>query len=175
MTDRIRHEIRMDLHATSFGEGIACDYHARPETLPTDEPVLIEAIRLVDHPQLDEYPDHWVIDTARCADHAVDEIVEPTRGFEEVLLRVPVMTSNDIVSISTPEVDDVSIRAFSPANEGLHPMVIDQTLLDAADPKDVGFSRWTRVIGMVAAEPPEPLREHLEALIEQSPETPEMG
>lgn len=29
MTDRIRQEIRMDLHATSFGEGIACDYHAQ--------------------------------------------------------------------------------------------------------------------------------------------------
>lgn len=130
------------------------------------------AIRLVDHPQLDEYPNHWVIDTARCADHAVDEIVDPTRGFEEVLLRVPVMTSNDVVSVATPEVDAVSIRAFSPANEGLHPLVIDQQLMDVADPKDVGFSRWTRVLGMVAAEPPEPLREHLEELIEESPETP---
>lgn len=62
MTDRMRQEIPLDLHATGFGKGIACDYHARPKTLPMDEPVLIEAIRLVDHPQFDEYPGHWVID-----------------------------------------------------------------------------------------------------------------
>lgn len=52
-------------------------------------------------------------------------------------------------------------------------MAIDQQLLDAAEPNDHDLSRWTRVIGMLAAEPPEPLREHLEFLIERSPETPD--
>lgn len=176
MTDLICQSLRENLHPTGFGEGIACDYHARPKTLPTDDPVLCEAIRLVDHPQLqlEEWPDGWVIDAARCSDHAVDKIVEPTRGYEEALVRLPMTVSNGVVSVSTPTVDAVRVLAVSPATEGLHPMTIDQQLLDASVPGDHGISRWTRVIGMLAAEPPDTVREHIENLIERSPETPQI-
>lgn len=124
--------------------------------------MLIEAIRIVDHPQLDEYPEHWVIDATRCPDHAIDEIVEPTRGFEEALIRVPVSTSNDVVSVSTHESDDLPVLAVSPATEGCRLMAIDQQFMAAVEPDDHGVSRWTRVIGMLDAEPPAPVREHIE-------------
>jgi hypothetical protein len=166
MTVPIRQALHEDLHAVGLGEGIACDYHQRPKEIESDEPVLIEAIRLVDHPQLDDLPDGWVIDAARCEAHTVSEIREPTRGYEEALVQLPVTESNNVVSISTPEVDTVRVLDFSPANEGLHPLVVDQQLMTATEPDDHGLSRWTRVIGMLDAEPPEPLREHLESLIE---------
>lgn len=174
MTDLIRQELTEDLHAATLGEGAACDYHARPKVIESDDPVLIEAIRLVDHPQLDDLPDGWLIDAARCSDHAVDEIVEPTLGFEEALVRAPVTVSNGVVSVSPHGSDDLPVRAVSPATEGCRPMEIDQQLMTASVPNDHGISRWTRVIGMLDADPPDTVREHIETLIERSPETPEM-
>lgn len=173
MTDSSRRELTEDLRAATLG--VACDYHARPKVIESDSPVLIEAIRVVDHPQLDDLPDGWLIDAARCEDHAVDEIVEPTRGFEEALVRAPVTVSNGVVSVSPRESADLPVLAVSPATEGCRPMAIDQQLMTAVEPNDHGLSRWTRVQGMLDAEPPDPLREHIEALIEQSPETPEGG
>lgn len=70
MADSLRRELATDLHAVGLGEAIACTYHARPTELATDAPVQLEAIHLVDP------PDHWVIDAARCAQHAVST-VEP--------------------------------------------------------------------------------------------------
>lgn len=175
MTDPIRRALTEDLRAATLGEGAACDYHARPKTIPTDKPVLIEAIRLVDHPQLDDLPDGWLVDAARCSDHAVDEIMEPTLGFEEALVRAPVTISNNVVSVEASESDDVRVLAFSPATEGCRPMAIDQQLLDASASDDHGLSRWMRVLGMLDADPPDPVRAHVEELIEQSPETPDGG
>lgn len=101
MVDMIRHALRENLHAATLGEAIACDYHERPKVIAPDGPVLFEAIRLVDHPQLqiNQWPNGWILDAAHCSDHTVLEIVEPTRGFEEALIRVPVMTSNSVVSV----------------------------------------------------------------------------
>lgn len=47
-------------------------------------------------------------------------------------------------------------------------MLLDRQLLDASEPGDVGLSRWMRVQGMIAADPPDELRAH----IERSPEIP---
>ncbi len=80
MSDPIRRGISEDLHAVSFGKGVACDYHERPKELAVDEPMLAECIRVAAHPQLTEFPDGWVVDAARCAEHAVEGIVEPTEG-----------------------------------------------------------------------------------------------
>ncbi|WP_248911098.1 hypothetical protein [Halocatena marina] len=175
MTDPIREELAKSLHASTLGEGVACDYHQRPKELETDESVLCEAIWLIDHPQLrlDQWPNHWGIDAARCSDHAVGEIVAPTRGFEEALIKIPLTESNNVVSVSTPEVDDVTVLGYSPASRGTHPMLIDQQFTDASEPNDHGVFRWTRVLGMLDAEPPEPLRKHIENLIERSVEVPE--
>ncbi|WP_248911045.1 hypothetical protein [Halocatena marina] len=175
MTDLIRVELAEALHAATLGEGVACDYHQRPKEISTDDSVLLEAMRLVDHPQLqiEEWPEDWVIDAARCVDHAVDEIVAPTRGFEEALISVSLTVSNGVVSVSMPSPDDVSVLAFSPATDGTHPILIDQQLVDARQPNDHGIFRWTRIAGMLAAEPPEPLRGHIENLIEGSREVPE--
>lgn len=172
MTDPIRQELQSDLHAAAMGEYLPCDYHARPKKISTDEPVLSEAIRLVDHPQLEELPVGWVIDAVRCSDHSISEIEELTRGFEEVLIQVPITESNGVMSITTPEIDDVRVHGFSPATEGTYPMLIDQQLLNLAEPNNYGLTRWTRVIGMLEADPPEELREHIETLIKQSPESP---
>ncbi len=172
MSDPIRREIAEELHALSFEEDIACDYHDRPKTISKDE-VLIEAIRLIDHPQLrlEEWPDGWILDAARCSDCGVETIEEPTKGFEEALVILPVNRSNNVVSVDTPEPSDVSVLAYSPATEGCHPMTISQMLMDAADPDDVGIARWIRIKGALDGAP-DPLRAHLEQLIKQSNEVP---
>lgn len=146
MTDPIREELAESLHAVGLGEGVACDYHQRPKVIEFDDPVLFECIHIVDHPQLEEWPDGWVLDAARCSDHAVDGTVEPTRGFEEALIRVPLTESNDVVSVSTPEPNDVPVLAFSPATEGSHPMLVDQQLVDASEPNDHGLFRFTTTV-----------------------------
>lgn len=172
MSDPIRRGISEDLHALSFGEAVACDYHHRPKTIDSGE-VLVEAIRLDDHPQLqlNQWPDGWVLDAARCGEHSVDSLEEPTRGFEEALIRVPVEESNNVVSVETPETGDVHVLAFSPAAEGCHPMTLSQQLMDAAS-DDMGLSRWIRVEAMLDGGPAEPFREYIEQLIERSPEVP---
>ncbi|MFC6964706.1 hypothetical protein [Halocatena marina] len=175
MIDSIRGELAEALHAATLGEGVACDYHQRPKEISTEESVLVEAMRLVDHPQLqiEQWPEDWVIDAVRCADHAVDEIVAPTRGFEEALISVSLTVSNGVVSVSMPSSDDVSVLDVSPATDGTRPILIDQQLVDARQPNDHGVFRWTRIAGMLAAEPPEPLRGHIENLIEGSQTVPE--
>ncbi len=174
MSDSIRQELAEDFHALSFGEAVACDYHARPKPLSTEDPVLVEVIRLIDHPQLQlgQWPDGWVLDAARCDDHAIDELEEPTKGFEEALIRVPVTTTNDVVSVETPEPEEIEVLAFEPATEGCYPMVLSQRLMDAAPPGNVGFSRWNRVQALLEGAPAELSREHIEQLIERSPEAP---
>lgn len=172
MPDPIRQELAEVLHALSLGDSVACDYHARPKTIESDETMVIEAIRIVDHPQLEECGEGWQIDAVRCDDHTVAEIDHSTRGFEEALLRVPITESNNVVSVDAPAPDAVEVLAFEPATEGLYPLVLDQQLLAASEPGDVGLSRWMRVQGIVAADPPDELREHVERLIERSPEVP---
>lgn len=172
MSDPIRHELREDLHGATLGDAVACDYHQRPMEIPTDAALLAEAIRIVDHPQLTELPDGWVIDAARCDDHAVEALEEPTRGFEEALVHLPLTVSNDVVSVSVPDSDAVRVLDFAPATEGCRPMVLDRPLLDAVDPADHGLSRWQRVVGMLNADPPTDLREHIEGLIDSSPDVP---
>lgn len=174
--DPIRHELHADIHATTLGEGgVLCGYHARPPVIAPSDSVLLECIRVVDHPQLGTLPEGWIIDAARCSDCSVATIETPTTGYEEALVRVPLSDLNGVVSVATPAVDDISVLGVSPASEGCHPLVVDQQLLDASEPGDVGISRWTRVQGMLDAEPPEPLREHIERLIEQSPESPKIS
>lgn len=145
MTDPIRRELADDLHAVSFGESIACDYHTRPKEINIEEPVLAEAITLVDHPQLqlDEWPEGWILDAARCSDHSVEEIAEPTKGFHEVLITVPVTESHNIVSVDASTADEIHVVAVSSATEGCHPMLLDQRLMDAAEPGDMGLSGGT--------------------------------
>lgn len=173
MAESLRRELADELHGVGLGEAITCTYHARPTEIATDAPVQVEAIQLVDHPQLDEAPDHWVIDAARCSQHAVLTIEEPTRGYEEALVRVPIAAAPDGVSVATPAPKSIYVQDFKPATAGLAPMMFDQQLMEASEPGDMGYARWTRVLGWLAAEPPAPLREHLEELIAWSPETPE--
>lgn len=174
-TDLIRQELHADIHAATLGEGgVPCEYHARPTVIPSYDSVLLECIRVVDHPQLGTLPEGWVIDAARCSDCSVAAIEAPTTGYEEALVQVPLTVLNEVVSVATPDVDDISVLGISPATEGCHPLVVDQQLLDAVEPGDVGIARWTRVQGMLDAEPPEPLREHIEALIARSPEPPDI-
>lgn len=113
MTDPIRNEFQGDLHSVAFREALACDYHERPMELPTEGSVLTECIRVVDHPQLSDLPDGWIVDAARCDDHAVSEVIEPTRGYEEAVVRLPVMESNGVVSVETPTVDGVHVLGSS--------------------------------------------------------------
>lgn len=172
MTDPIRNELQSSLHTVTLGEGVSCDYHQRPKELSLDDGVLAERIRIVDHPQLINVPEGWVVDAVRCSKHALSEIEHPTRGYEEAVVRVPVTKSNGIVSIDTPMPDTIEVLAFESATNGLSPLMLDQQLLAASESEDVGLSRWVRVQGMVAADPPDELREHVERLIEESPETP---
>lgn len=108
MTDPIRQELAGDLHAVSFGEGVACDYHARPKEISTDEPVLAEAIKLIAHPQLQlfDWPDDWVLDAARCEDHAVEEI-----SLDEVRFALSTLDPTALLLTLNTDGDDAGRRA----------------------------------------------------------------
>lgn len=136
--------------------------------------MLIEAIKLIDHPQLqlDQWPSGWVLDAARCIEHSVEEIQESTRGFEEALVEISVTTTNDVVSIDTPTSDELRVLAYTPATEGSIPMLLSQHLLDAAEPGDMGLSHWTRVKAMLGGGPSDSFSEHVESLIDPSAEVP---
>lgn len=99
-------------------------------------------------------------------------VVEPVDWVLLVVVLLPVTELNGIVSVDAPALDAVEVLAFEPATDGLHPLVIDQQSLAASEPGDVGQSRWTRVQGMITADLPDELCEHVERLIERSPETP---
>ncbi|MFC6964916.1 hypothetical protein ACFQL7_26885 [Halocatena marina] len=47
----------------------------------TDEPAVFEIMWQGDHLLLwlDQWPECWTLDAARCSDHVVDKIVVPTR------------------------------------------------------------------------------------------------
>lgn len=107
--DPIRHELHADIHATTLGEGgDLCEYHARPTVIAPSDSVLLECIRVVDHPQLGTLPEGRMIDTTRCSDCSVAAIEAPTTGYEEALVRVPLTVLNGVVSVATPAVDDTA-------------------------------------------------------------------
>lgn len=172
MPNPIREELRSDLHAATLGEGVACDYHERPKAISSTERMLVECIRLVDHPQLSDLPEGWMVDAARCSEHTVETIVEPTRGYEEALITVPITETNGVVSVDTPASDDIRVLDVSLATEGLRPMVLDQQLFAARESGDVGISRWNRVQAMLAGDSAAPFQNHIKHLIDKSPETP---
>ncbi|UPM45256.1 hypothetical protein [Halocatena salina] len=116
MTNPIKEEIAGELHAVSFGEAISCDYHHRPKEISFDGSVLVESIRLIDHPQLqlEEWPDSWQLNAVRCSDHSMEEIALPTKGFEETLVSPPVKETNTVMSVDAPENADVQVLPTHP-------------------------------------------------------------
>lgn len=171
MTDPLLEDLQSALHGAMLGDQLLCDYHGTSASLATDAPVVIEAIRILDPRYKTHEEVRWQADAVRCADCPVGEIAPPTFGFEEAVLRIPVARSNDVVSIACPDVDNIAVLAYSSPADGSQPMATDQQYQEAAD-GDAGAVRWARVRGLLESDPPQELREHVERLIEESPETP---
>lgn len=174
MTDPVIEGLQRDLHATALGKSeLLCDHHTSPVSISIDSPVLFEAIKIFD-PNLTGYqPDErWQLDTARCSDCEVRAIEFETFGIMEVLVRLPVTFTNNVVSVDAPDVDNVEVIFLSSPAEGYRSLTVDQQLREATASDDHGLSRWARVHDLLANNPPDELRTHIERLIERSPEVP---
>lgn len=175
MTDPVIWGLRRDLHSETLGQkdSLLCDYHDSPASVSIDDPVLFECIRVID-PELDGYheDEEWEIDVVRCSDCAITSIEEPTYGYEEALVQLSVAVSDDVVSITAPEQEDVTVLEFSSAADGCRPMIVDEHLHKEIETDDHSLGRWSRVCELLEMDLSEPLQEHIASLIEQSPETP---
>ncbi len=173
MSNPVLEGIQRDLHATALGKAeLLCDYHTTPTSVEIDSPVLFEAITIFDPTLVGYQPDErWQLDTVRCSDCDVRTIEPETFGYMEVLVRLSVTITNNVVSVEAPDVDDVEVLFFSSPAEGSRPMEVNQQLREAA-PNDYGLSRWARVRDLLESEPPAELRESIEELIDQSPDSP---
>lgn len=164
-------ELRAALHGARVGQDahVYCDYHDRPTLIPTDEPIMYDCIRVVDLPDWEpllDPPETWLLDAARCRECETDALEYPTSGYAEALIMLTLTEANDILSIDAAT---LTMLDYSPADEGNPPPIPDAML---ALEDDVGIARWTRLLNWLETDPPQPIREHLEHLIAESPNSP---
>jgi hypothetical protein len=164
-------ELQSAFHGARVGQDIQvyCDYHDSPTPIPTDEPIMYDCIRVVDLPDWEpllDPPATWLLDAARCRDCETDALEYPTHGYAEALVMLTLTEANDILSIDAAT---LTVLDYSPADEGNSPPIPDAML---AVEDDVGIARWTRLLKWLETDPPQPIREHLEHLITESPDAP---
>jgi hypothetical protein len=164
-------EIRAALHGARVGHvgEVYCDYHNHPTRIPTEEPIMYDCIKVVELPDWEpllDPPETWLLDAARCRECETDALEYPTHGYAEALVMLTLTEANDILSIDAAT---LTVLDYSPAHEGSLPPTTDAML---ALEDDVGIARWTRLLKWLETDPPQPIREHLEHLIAESPDAP---
>lgn len=165
-------EIQAALHGERVGQDgqIFCDYHDDPKRIPPDEPIMADCIRVVDLPDWElllDPPDTWLLDAVRCRDCGANAPTYPTTGYEEALIMVSLTDANGILSV---DASTLRVIHYSPADEGHAPPETDSMLAEGTD--DAGIARWSRLIGWLQTDPPAPVSDHLEQLIDNSPDAP---
>ena len=134
-------ELRSDVHGERVAEARACDYCG--EALDLEQPVMYDVIRVADLPNLEQLfdlPAGWFPDASRCQQCERDTLAPATDGFDEALVMVELVESNDVLSIDATSLTPVDV---SPDGEGHHPPYVDPRLV--AGYSDIGLARWIRV------------------------------
>lgn len=173
-TPEVTNELKRDL----YGERVdrpnpfVCDYC--DAEISTKEPVMYEALRIVDMPNLEklvESPEEWMLDAARCRNCEIESLEPATDGFDEALILLSINESNGVLSADTSEMTVVDI---SPDGEGYYPPQVDIAML--FETNDPGYARWTRTIGLLdnieSDAHPEDIFEPMREAIRQSKEVP---
>lgn len=134
-------ELRSDIHGERVAEARACDYCGA--TLDVEQPVMYDVIRVADLPNLEQLfdvPTGWIPDASRCQQCERDTLAPATDGFDEALVMVDLVESNDILSIDATSLTPVDV---SLDGEGYYPPHVDPRLV--AGYSDLGLARWIRV------------------------------
>jgi hypothetical protein len=139
-------ELRHDLHGATVGTihttpMLVCDYC--DAAIDTTDPVMYEAIRVADMPNLEKLLDpaeEWVLDTARCPDCEIDHLDPATDGYDEALLLLGVTEADGILSVDSSM---LTVADLSPDGEGYYPPLIEAQTLVGTD--DLGYARWLRM------------------------------
>lgn len=119
-TDELRHYLYGEtvgiIHTTPV---LVCDYC--DAAIDTTEPVMYEAIRVADMPNLEKVldpPQEWILDAARCRDCDIERLDPATEGYDEALLFLAVSKSDGIVSVDP---STLTVADLSPNEEGYYP------------------------------------------------------
>lgn len=132
-----------DLHGTDVNQSdpFICDYCNA--NIPINEPVLYEAIRIGEMPNLKAIlntPPGWGLDAARCQACDIDTIEPATDGFDEALVMLTIKESNGIRSADSSQ---LTVVDYSPNGDGYYPPPVDPQLI--AKMNDFGPARWIRL------------------------------
>lgn len=141
-TDELRHDLHGEpvglIHTTPI---LRCHYCGA--VVETTEPIMYEALRVVNLPMLEtvlDPPVEWVLDTARCHNCVIQQLTPATAGYDEALVRFAVTETDGILSVdgSTLRVVDLALAGdgYAPPQLGTH------TLIESGD---VGTARWLRM------------------------------
>lgn len=173
-TSRFTDELKRDLHGERAGSRrtLVCDYC--DAEIDTAEPVMYEALRVVDMPNLQKLidpPEGWTLDAARCRDCEIESLEPATDGYDEALILLSINESSGILSADSAE---MTIVDTSPDGDGYYPPKVPGNVL--AEANDPGFARWTRMKGILDSlksddHPPE-FVELLRKGVKQSKEVP---
>lgn len=146
-TSKSPDELKRNLHGEPVGEPhrFICDYCATE--INTAEPVMYEALRVVDMPNLEraiDLPDEWILDAARCRDCEIEDLEPATDGYDEALFLISI---NDSGGVLTADCSELTMVDVSPDGEGYYPPRIPISVL--AEGTDPGYARWTRTKGIL--------------------------
>jgi hypothetical protein len=142
-TDELKH----DLYGERVGRphAFVCDYCDAEISIA--EPVMYEALRVVDMPNLEfllDSPEEWILNAARCRNCEIESLEPATDGFDEALILLSINESNGILSADTSKMTVVDI---SPDGEGYYPPLVPINIITEID--DPGYARWTRTKGVL--------------------------
>jgi len=134
-------ELSSDIHGERVAKAHACDYCGA--TLDLGQPVMYDVIRVAEMPNLEQLfdlPAGWFPDASRCQQCERDTLTPATDGFDEALVMVELVESNDVLSIDATSATPVD---FSPDGKGHYPPKVDPRLMSTYN--DIGLGRWIRV------------------------------
>lgn len=129
------------------GQQLVCDLHYETyRYLNPAAPVLYDAIKVVDLPNLEQLldpPSGWVLDAARCPDHGIEAFEYPSDGYAEALISVEVTgVGDDILGIDGTSIE---VLDYSPSADGYYPLPVSGSMVQRACRRgDYGIGRLTR-------------------------------
>lgn len=173
-TPKFTDELKHDLHGEQVGKAhqFICDYC--DGKISITEPVMYEALRVVDMPNLEKLigpPDEWMLDAARCRNCEIERLDPATDGYDEALILLSINESNSILSADTTNMTVVDV---SPDGEGYYPPLVGLTLL--VKRRDPGYPRWMRMKGVLdnleSGDYPADFVKSMRETVRQSKETP---
>jgi hypothetical protein len=169
-TENLIEDLKSHLHGEVIGQGsnLVCDFCDKD--IPTDEPVMYDAIKVEDMPNLAKLldtPEEWVLDASRCSDCEINSINPKTDGYEEALIMISVSEADGLLSA---DATNLSLIDYSRSDDGYYPPMVEMQTAQAQ--QDYGIGRWVRMKGLLDNNPPKIVKQMLKKQIGLSREVP---